>query len=168
MKKLLVALFAVGLASFAQASYLYWQVNSDAATAYGANGVRVLYGETFEAATSNPVNIYATDGSLVGNVVDPGTAANPGYLVDLKDVAAGTAFYIELVKYNTTNSSWDSVGFSGELAYADIGKYTVDLNAVAPTLPAAWTGGSYAAPEPTSGLLMLLGVAALGLKRRKA
>lgn len=167
MKKLLVALFAVGLASFAQASYLYWQVNSDAATAYGANGVRVLYGETFDAATE--VDIFATDGTKVNDmkVVDVTTAANPGYLVDIYGITNG-AFYIELVKYNTANGQWDAVGFSEGLAYANFGQYTADLNVVAPTLPAAWTGGSYAAPEPTSGLLMLLGVAALGLKRRKA
>lgn len=31
----------------------------------------------------------------------------------------------------------------------------------------AWTGGAYAAPEPTSGLLTLIGLALLGLKRKK-
>lgn len=163
MKKLLIALAAMGLAGFAQASYLYWQVSGDAvdefASGEGSYGVQVTY-------NGSALDIKTTDGSSVGPVVDTVTAQQPGYLVNIADVSSGSSFYIELVKYN--DGEWNTVGVSSELAYADVGTYTVDLNAIAPTLPAAWTGGTYAAPEPTSGVLMLLGLAGLALKRRKA
>lgn len=163
MKKLFVAIVAMGLAGFAQASYLYWQVAENAvkefASGEGVYGVQVKQ-------NGSAVTIFDTTGNNVGNVVGTTTAQNPGYLVDISGMTSeSSAFYIELVQYNA--GQWDTVGVSQGIAYSDIGKYTVNLNAIAPTLPAAWTGGSYAAPEPTSGLLMLLGVAALGLKRRK-
>lgn len=163
MRKLLIALVAMGLAGFAQASYLYWQVSGDAVTEFasgeGAYGVQVTYNGT-------ALDIKATDGSSVGLVVDTATAQNPGYLINIADLSSGSSFYIELVKY--VDDAWSTVGVSSELAYADVGKYTVDLNAIAPVLPQAWTGGAYAAPEPTSAVLMLLGLAGLALKRRKA
>lgn len=162
MKKLLIALVAMGLAGFAQASYLYWQVSGDAVTEFasgeGAYGVQVTY-------NGKALDIKATDGSTVGPVVDTATAQNPGYLINIGDVSSGSSFYIELVKWN--EGAWNTVGVSESLAYSDINSYTVDLNAIAPTLPAAWTGGTYSVPEPTSGVLMLLGLAGLALKRRK-
>lgn len=168
MKKLLIALVAMGLAGFAQASYLYWQVSPEAVETFASEsgasyGVQVKYGD-------NALTIADLNGNNTGKTkVNISSAQNPGYLIDISDITAGNSFYIEIVKWNA--GSWNTVGVSTALdynSYADINAYTVDLHAIAPTLPAAWTGGTYSAPEPTSGLLMLLGVAALGLKRRKA
>lgn len=162
MKKLLIALAAMGFAGFAQASYLYWQVSSDAveefASGSGTYGVQVTY-------NGAACNIYTTAGSkLADKVVDTGMAQYPGYLVNIAEVLEGSSFLIEIVKWN--EGAWDTVGVSSSLAYSDVNQYTVDLGAIAPVLPQAWTGGSYAAPEPTSALLMLIGLAGLALKRR--
>lgn len=168
MKKLLIALLAMGFASYAQAAYLYWQVSEDAVTEFasgeGAYGVQVKYGDTV-------LNISDLNGVDTGKTrVNVGAAQDPGYLINISGLDTGLSFYIEIVKWNQ-GTTWNTVAVSQGLeytSYADINAYTVDLNAVAPALPAqVWAGGSYAAPEPTTGLLMLFGLAGLALKRRK-
>lgn len=145
MKKLLVIAFVALCAVTSQASYLYWQVESSVANQYGAVG-GVLMGSATAGGTATQIG-----------------AANIGTVTSsfLND-SSYNSFYIEL--FNAEN---ESVAVSKGMSYSDLaamGAITTTLV----TIPTAWTGGSYAAPEPTSGLLMLLGVAALGLKRRKA
>lgn len=163
MKKFLVALVVMGAAYVSQAAYLYWQVSQEAVETFAAEdsgvyGIQVKYGSEVQ-------DIKATDGSSVGTVVDVTTAQNPGYLINLSGLSNGQSFYIEVIQWQ--NSSWNTVGVSSELAYTDVNQYTVELNSIAPILPAAWTGGSYAAPEPTSAMMILLGLAGLALKRKQ-
>lgn len=145
MKKLLVIAFVALCAVTSQASYLYWQVESSVANQYGAVG-GVLMG----AATAGET------GTMIGAAI-VGTVT-PSFLND----SDYSSFYIELF-----NSKNESVAVSQGMSYSDL----ATMGAITMTLvstPTVWHGDSYAAPEPTSGLLMLLGVAALGLKRRKA
>lgn len=144
MKKLLLIAFAAFCCATSQAAYLYWQVETDVASEWGAN-----YAVLHDVKSSSIIG-----SSAVGTV----TATDlTGYLGD---------FYIELFNYEQGGTA-ESVAVSGSMSYTQL----AELGAITTTLvsiPTAWTGGSYAAPEPTSALLMLIGMAGLALKRRKA
>ena len=78
----------------------------------------------------------------------------------------GYSYYIELMSDTTT------VAVSQGLTYADsLAKVSQTLGGDAVSggsQLALWSGGSaYAVPEPTGALLVMIGAAMLGLKRRK-
>lgn len=155
MKKILVALVVASLALLSQASYLYWQVQSDD------------YTTITEPGKVNTAYLYATKddapdvkiGALkIGN-------AQESYAVDVSKYDS-YSFYIELVNYNA--GAADVLGYSETVAYTDmVEKGYILETPLSITAASVWHGGTYAAPEPTSGVLMLLGLAGLALKRRK-
>ena len=75
-------------------------------------------------------------------------------------------YYIEVMGYDQSTVIGVSEGLTYEQAISQ-NRLIDDLSSMAASVQ-AWTGSSYAAPEPTSGLLLLLGGALLALKRRRA
>jgi len=164
MNKFLVAI-AIAVATIsANASYLYWQVDSSA-----TDMTRVL-------GAWDTANVYAVkdgqDNTLLGSAVnlseEDGVSFTEQQYADLTilgDAISSYSYYIELV-----NSSGNLVGYtqqtyaqlSGSIAAVD------SLSEIATVNPTVWHGASsYNAPEPTSGLLMMLGAAMLGLRRKQ-
>ena len=85
--------------------------------------------------------------------------------------SAGTpeySFIVELGNINSDDYSWTTVAKSAAATYSSLGDYihkTFDLN---PGQTAVWTPGSFqAVPEPSGGLLVLMGAAFLALRRRR-
>ena len=85
--------------------------------------------------------------------------------------SAGTpeySFIVELGNINSDDYSWTTVAKSAAATYSSLGDYihkTFDLN---PGQTAVWTPGSFqAVPEPSGGLLTLMGVALLALRRKR-
>ena len=119
------------------------------------------------------VTIYASGGDLESPIVlASGTAANGAFSkanFTVETLTQGTKydFYFVLadnvggVDYTLTSSiksvTAPATG-TGMLTYGDQSQLT--------TNPANWQSSS--APEPTSGLLLLLGVAGIALKRKRA
>lgn len=184
MKKLIVSLAMVAFAACAQAAIVNW--GTDSAVTF--NGTK-LAGQT--------VSLYIVGVSGVDDLLidTRSTAANPpnqaGKLSS--NTGSGQGSY----DYNSTIAGgpvWSSTG--GDLGrqyyivitYTDGGKdYTYTSSAVASsglsatslgsvafafndTVKTSGTDGWVAAavPEPTSGLLMFLGIAGLALRRRRA
>ena len=113
--------------------------------------------------------IYAADGStIVGTSTDKtaamskfdgtvdGTAANTSYFAQLVVTdAAGNTITSEKAAFTTDSSAtYGPINFTTGGSFATTG---AKIN---------YASGWVAAPEPTSGLLLLLGVAGLALKRK--
>lgn len=157
MKKILLGVAIALSALCSQASYLYWQVDQKQLDDAQISG--------------NWANLY---------VVTTGTGSTGGTWLQKAEIGqqasinvssykdGSYSFYVEIVNY--VDGSATNTGISqAPTSYADLAeKHSIIETALDVPIVNVWHGGTVAAPEPTSGLLMLLGVAALGLKRRKA
>lgn len=186
MKKLIIALAVAMAATFSQASYLFWQI-SDSTLKTGSfngneiTGYRVValdenttfsytpgVAETYTALNTTYATYSAQDGwgwSDAAAIVSPAGATGNAY-ANISGKETGYTYYIEVMGYNNNTV----IAVSEGLTYSDAvsqGRLTDDLSTMA-SAAKAWTGGAYAAPEPTSGLLLLVGGALLALRRRRA
>lgn len=163
MKKILVLGVIVFAAMVSQASYLYWQVQYSDASQF----------ESPEGLAVNTATLYAVKGDDKKEIdwADIDAKAVPAMkdigwynLGDLTD-AGDYSFYVELANYNAETQDYKSLAVGQTLKYSELdaaGYILPTLMAIAP----AWSGGTYNVPEPTSGLLVLLGLASLALKRK--
>ena len=157
-KKLIlgVAAMVCGIA-LAEDSYLYWQINQNEAE----KPIEFAYAQV--KATTADGDSYV--GEAMG-VTGGGMATSAGPINSVFDAAtygAGTgySFVVELM-----NSEFDVIGESETFGYAAIAPYI--FSSMGQTGASAWTVTAFTVPEPTSGLLFLLGLAGLALRRKKA
>ena len=184
MKKQVLAVLAglVGGAVFAAGvsdrdSYLYWAIDPEAQ-------IQNFDGSKQEIKDSYSVRIGAIDLTtkettylnLYGDATDlgpvsfgGGTTAGIGAF-DLKGggIFAGvggyetSSFFIEIL-----NDSSNPIGHTQTYAYAELAQYISSMKGAALPSAGAWMPTAYVAPEPSSGLLLLFGLAGLALRRRK-
>ena len=173
MKKLFLTLGVVLAASLANASILYWQLDTsdydgnDAAyaklnTTSGESGT--VYGLQKNEETGEFEAVAVTE-----------LQSGATYYIDTDDwggddyFSSDYSYYVEL--YNSSDEKIDYTGYqvSGEefYNYASTGG-TTDLGDIDPASVAVFHSGSNmtVVPEPTSAILMLFGAAFLGLKRK--
>ena len=177
MKKLIFAM-ALSAALFAKADtgdYLvYWQVSSDYVSSYlNGSGDSAFNGASLFATLSDDSKV-----ELTTYFEGDGTTQLGGIATQATDLSAAGAtiasFYIEYFNYNSTSSTWTSLGTSEIWTYEQalttakaITDFRDTKNMV--TATGALSASSFSpVPEPTSGLLMLLGLAGLALKRKFA
>lgn len=107
---------------------------------------------------------FSTVGGYWGAGVPTGNQSPSG------NYSAGTPEFSFIVELGNIDSSdnWTTVATSAAKAYSDLGDYihqTFDIN---PGQLAVWTPAQFTAvPEPSGGLLTLMGVALLALRRRR-
>ncbi len=157
MKRILMGLGIALLAGAASAddSYLWWMVDKEADSKY----------EYTYAVVKATTGTTATGGTQVGgDGLGKGSGLQGWAYVGI--LGNGYSYYIELIN-ETTGGGYETVAASSLASWEDL-KNFLTANGV-PGTGTPWTGGEFhAVPEPTSGLLLLLGVAGLALRRKRA
>ena len=188
MKKLIISLVIIVVGYMSHAAYLYWQLSTDNTGLTESSGTYSYNGKTvtgarvvaISGATSEGDAPYTSGGvalstydtnysttTALGNPVGVATAVNSDNLyADLRTYTTGFTYYIELMSDNLV------VGISEGITYAsNLSNISTSLGGdmLSGGSLAVWHGGStYSVPEPTGAMLMIFGLAMLGLKRRKA
>ena len=181
-KKIIAALVAISFATVVSAQVLYWQVNPSVTITGGSDGLSWAYATLYAVAgdSSPPTQLMSykfSDGtSSEGNVyvdksyfeVSSGSIL-PAYANLVGSDYTGYSFYIELVNYD--NNVATGVARSESVSYSNLGNALQDaanFNSDWSSINAMGSSLTFTAiPEPTSGLLLLVGAAVLGLRRKR-
>ena len=87
------------------------------------------------------------------------------------DFSAGTPEYSFIVELGNIDAqdNWTTVATSASAAYSTLGDYIHETFDINPGQIAVWSPTQFSAvPEPSSGLLMAVGLALLALRRKRA
>ena len=182
MKKLMITLAIVAMAAITQAASFDWKTSATGKI-YEAGTETLLASGTayiFDAASVSQQTVLSafldgktwTTGNLDSKAVSAGViAATKGEAFAYGAAGNNYDFYVALVDGDNIFIS-DAV----QLAAQDVGYAQASFSLKTPSQAAAmdkttFAGGGWytaAVPEPTSGLLLLLGMAGLALKRKQA
>ena len=178
--KIIAALLTATFASVVSAQVLYWQVNPSSVTISGDTstaGTKWNYASFWavkDGDTASLVNSYmfnATEAPTEVKYVDTDylSGSAPAYVNYTASDYTGYSFYIELT--NKTSDGTVGVARSESFTSDNFGNALQDaanFNANWSSINAIGSGLTFTAiPEPTSGLMLLVGAAILGLRRKR-
>ena len=176
MKKLMLAFAVAVMAIGAQAASVAWSTGVFDTPDGGSSKTGSKYSDVYRAVCS----IYSDSAgnNLLGSSETTATKKS-GVMtgtIDLDKPAAGTesTYYTKLViteiaTGKTLQSEMGSFTWNGDsLSDPSLEFYGATASGFAGTPPAPVGGGWSGVPEPTSGILMLVGLGVLALRRRRA
>ena len=171
MKKMMIALAAIASAIVCNAAVVNWQsgavykaTDNTTKVGKGVTDYTVAIAFFTDSAGANAVT------GLTGDLSVSTSGNGSKYSGTVDGFAAGTTYYTQLV---ITTDGYEAKSDIVAFATAGTGDATLDFStgegfSTAYTFSTANAGTWQAVPEPTSGLLMLLGLAGLALKRKRA
>ena len=189
MEKIAKIVVAAALAYATQAraasdTYLYFQIVDNPTiitlagtqvplSGYNWNGLDVTAARvvSMNGNVDTPLALHYNAG---GTLTDTGVSmvnmgVNMPLYAALPDDPSSLSFAIELGNYN--NGTWTTLATSGSLDYTSLQSagytYMPSSGELALATLTAWAPTAYSVPEPSSGLLLLLGASLLALKRRR-
>lgn len=185
MKKLMIALAMVAMAAYANAATVIWKSGTVLdPTGATANKSVTAYLWVVDAATYNTLSanttgaamsdaVYAAYGSKTGDAYTSGTTSKKGVadlMDDSKSYGAGDSAYGVILYTYGTGDDLQYMGNVGKVTFestldAESGYMSTFMLGDTTKGSPAWSAA--AAPEPTSGLLLILGMAGLALKRKR-
>lgn len=153
MKKIIL-LLAFAPIFAVKADYIYWMVDSNPIDVVDWDGTTKVSSNWTEA------NLYYNDERIgtLDSTTWEGFHATDAYAYSYFDPTGSGTFMLELIG--------DKYGMTTDLE-ANLGKYIFSSPMSVMPASAFGQGATYAVPEPTSGLLFLIGGMLLGLKRRR-
>ena len=173
MKKLIVSAAVALMATFANAASANWMIYSDDPAMAGLDVYLVTAVSEFTGVSDITANLLGTAGNSAKMGADAyGGATAEGTVGGLDESLEGqdATFYYVIVS-SDGKGYWASPASTAEIyttATSPVGS-EVDGTALLATNYTAWKsgGGTTDAPEPTSGLLLLVGGAMLALRRKQ-
>ena len=181
MKKMMIALAAVAMAAAVQAASVSWST----VAMYNAEGSKIADKGTVYVYLLDSADAYGklTDiwGTYGADVMAGGTGAAASKTTGKFTHKASNIYAPETASPNTTYyaaiiatyGTGDNMKYYAEKASVTTGEdgegaFTMGGGKLDTAAAAATAWQSAAVPEPTSGLLMLVGLAGLALRRRRA
>lgn len=181
MKKLIIAAAVVCVTAMTQAASVYWggaiATPDGGSTLPAGTQAALLFSDSAFSGAATTLDNWA-----VGGVADNGGSVVGLYTMD-QTASDNWAFMATYSKDGSVDGYYSVLvlNAAGDMAsYYNAGNISGTTGASSPTditVNFNWTGGEYltsggyttaVAPEPTSGLLLLLGMAGLALKRKRA
>lgn len=165
MKKLLIIAGVMALCVTAKAASFTWSFSSG--TTYAGYKVYLANSATYATVAALQSDLFGGSGNTSTLVASSRSATASGTVSGLTATTAYDFYYV-VVNADET-SYWVTSKQTVTTNAEDAGAASVSIAAATGTaLLSGAPTGSFAVPEPTSGLLMLLGVAGLALRRRRA
>ena len=186
MKKLIIALAAVVMAVGAQAAAVSWlsgNINDPTGSVANKNVTAYLWvidATTYDTYAANTTGkamsdaVYAAYGSKTGEAYTSATTTKKGVANltdDSKSYGSGDSAYGVILYTYGSGDDLQYMGNVGKVTFEsamDVESANMSEFLLGNTTSAAPAWSTAAVPEPTSGLLMLLGMAGLALRRRRA
>ena len=178
MKKALFSLFVLMAAFSSQAAYLYWQVGNLTGIDDVTSGYAKATNGTGEPVTLTSYYLYQDEaGNLEwkpytddANITVSSETQFAAFIDESSNVGDGWSYYVELANDTETVARSTSIEYGSDdyLAYTSAASSSAELPDAqsAETWHASGASGYTPVPEPTSAILMMFGMAFLGLKRK--
>ncbi len=171
MKKLMISLATVIMAVACNAAAVAWNsgavYKTDASAKVGKGATDYLVSVAFFLDAAGEKAVTGLTGDFSSSTA--GTGSKYSGVVD--GFTGGSTYYAQMI---ITTSGYEAKSDIVDFVAGTVGNTSLNFatgegfSTVAPVLDTSKAGTWAAVPEPTSGLLMLLGLAGLALKRKRA